>query len=357
MECWHGMSLTEQTIGTWLADDELPLIVRDLFADVSPAGVAAALREMEVRLLGAAIDRTEMFGAGVGCVHGGRLPDGRRVVVKLHAPRVSVPFLEAMQEVQRHLSADGFPCPQPLAGPLRFERATATAESLLDRGTDADAHEPAVRRLMAATLAWLIERCRPLARLDALRDHPMRVAPGALWPVPHEPRFDFEATSAGAEWIDRIAAEALAVPAAGDWVVGHADWRVEHLRFERGAVSAVYDWDSVHIDREPALVGAAAYAFTANWSREDLVYLPTLEEALAFVADYEQARGAPFTGAEHRVARASLVYRMGYSARCGHSDAMTDMGRRPPRPGSSPEIREGTGQAFLAAHAAELLSP
>jgi hypothetical protein len=36
---------------------------------------------------------------------------------------------------------------------------------------------------------------------------------------------------------------------------------------------------------------------------------------------------------------------------------MTDMGRRPPRPGISPEIQEGTGQAFLAAHAAELLSP
>jgi hypothetical protein len=351
------VSQAEKTIARWLADDELPLILRELFADVSPPGITAELAQIEAHLLGDAVERTELFGAGVGCVHGGRLPDGRRVVVKLHAPRVSVPFLEAMQEVQRHLAADGFPCPRPLAGPLRFERATATAESLLDRGTDADAHDPAVRRVMAATLAWLIERCRPLAGLDALRDHPMRVAPGALWPVPHEPRFDFEATSAGAEWIDRIAAEARAVPAAGECVVGHADWRVEHLRFERGAVSAVYDWDSVHIDREPALVGAAAYAFTANWSREDLVYLPTLEESLAFVSDYEEARGARFSAAEPRVARASLGYMMAYSARCGHSDALTDMGRRPPRPGSSPEIQEGTGQAFLAAHAAELLSP
>jgi hypothetical protein len=352
------MSPIEQTVRDWLADDELPLIVRELFADVSPAGVAAELREIEVSLLGAAIERTEMFGAGVGCVHGGPLPDGRRVVVKLHAPRVSVPFLQAMQAVQRHLAEDGFPCPQPLAGPVRFEHATAVAESLLDRGSDADAHDPAIRRVMAAALAWLVDRCRPLVGLDALRDHPMRAAPGALWPVPHEPRFDFEATSAGAEWIDRIAAEALAVPAAGDRVVGHADWRVEHMRFERGAVTAVYDWDSVRIDREPALVGAAAYAFTANWSREDLVYLPTLEEALAFVADYEEARGARFTVAEHRAARASLVYMMGYSARCGHSDALTDMGRRPPDPAAPPPaIQEGTGQAFLAAHAEELLSP
>jgi hypothetical protein len=349
------MGLTEQTVRDWLEEDELPLIVRELFADVSPAAVAAELREIEVSLLGEAIERTEMFGAGVGCVHGGRLPDGRRVVVKLHAPRVAVPFLEAMQAVQRHLFADDFPCPQALAGPRRFERAIATAESLLDRGVDADAHDPAIRRVMAAVLAWLIERCRPLVTLDALRDHPMRVASGELWPVPHDPRFDFESTTAGVEWIDRIAARARAVPAAGDWVVGHADWRVEHLRFEDGAVTAVYDWDSVRIDREPALVGAASYAFTANWSREDLVYLPTLEEALAFVADYEEARGARFTAAEHRAARASLVYMMGYSARCGHSDAMTDMGRHPPRPGPPPEIQKGTGQAFLAAHAEELL--
>lgn len=345
----------QQTIKAWLAQDELPLIVRELFADPSPEGVAAALAEVETRLLGAPIERTALFGAGVGCVHGGPLPDGRRVVVKLHAPRVSVRFLAGMQEVQRHLAAGGFPCPQPLAGPLRLERSTAVAESLLDRGNDADAHDPAIRRVMAQSLAWLVERCRPLAGLGALRDHLMRVPAGALWPTPHDPRFDFEGTSAGAEWIDRIAEEAMAVPAAGDWVVGHGDWRVEHLRFENCAVSAVYDWDSVRIDREPALVGAAAYAFTANWSRTDLVYLPTLEEALAFVADYEEARGAPFTAAEHRSARASLVYMMGYSARCGHSDALTDMGRRPPRPGPSPEIEKGTGQAFLAAHAEELL--
>jgi hypothetical protein len=352
------VSQAEQTIARWLADDELPLILRELFADVSPQGIAAALAQIEARLLGVAVERTELFGAGVGCVHGGRLADGRRVVVKLHAPRVSLLFLNAMQEVQRHLAADGFPCPRPLAGPTRFERGTATAESLLDRGIDADAHDPAIRRVMASALAWLVERCRPLVGLDALRDHPMRVPAGALWPVPHEPRFDFEATSAGAEWIDRIAAEAKTIldAGAGDWVVGHADWRVEHMRFDRGVVSAVYDWDSVHIDREPALVGAAAYAFTANWSREDLVYLPTLEEALAFVSDYEEARGARFSAAEHRVARASVVYMMAYSARCGHSDALTDMGRHPPDPAASPEVQEGTGQAFLAAHAAELLS-
>ena len=294
MECWHGMSLTEQTIGTWLADDELPLIVRELFADVSPAGVAAALREMEVRLLGDAIERTELFGAGVGCVHGGRLPDGRRVVVKLHAPRVSVPFLEAMQEVQRHLSADGFPCPRPLAGPLRFERATATAESLLDRGTDADAHDPAVRRAMAAALAWLIERCRPLVALEALREHPMRVPAGravagaaraALRLRGHERRRGVDRSHRG-RGDGRSATAAAATGSSGTPTGASSTCASSTARSARSTTGTASS-----IAREPALVGAAAYAFTANWSREDLVYLPTLEEALAFVADYEEARG------------------------------------------------------------------
>jgi hypothetical protein len=51
-----------------------------------------------------------------------------------------------------------------------------------------------------------------------------------LWRQPHDRRFDFPATAKGAEWIDRLAAEAtrrLDDAAAGEPVVGHGDWRVE----------------------------------------------------------------------------------------------------------------------------------
>ena len=351
------MSQTAALIGSSLGGDHVPLIVPELFADPSPGAIATALEGLCEALLGSAVERPELFSAGVGCVFGARLRDGRRVVLKLHGPRTSVGYLDAAQAVQRHLASGGFPAPEPLAGPAPFGLGTATAETLLDAGASADAHEPPVRRALAAGLADLVARCRPLVALDALRDHAMTVPDGALWPTPHEPRFDFAATSAGAEWVDEAAAAARAVRDAGpgDWVVGHIDWRVEHVRLAGGEIRAVYDWDSVRIEREPALVGAVAHAFTADWSQEEWRHLPTLEEALAFVADYEAARGAPFSRAERRVIRAALLYTMAYTARCEHSDVLTDMGRRPPRP-PSPAAPAPTGAlAWVAAHATDLL--
>jgi hypothetical protein len=79
-----------------------------------------------------------------------------------------------------------------------------------------------------------------------------------------------------------------------------------------------------------------------------------LAEALAFVADYEDARGPAFTSDELRAVRAALVDAMAYTARCEHSDALTDFGRRPP---TSPrgEAPDGSARAFLRAHGPELL--
>jgi hypothetical protein len=265
-----------------------------------------------------------------------RLCDGRRVVVKAHRPYTSVPFLRAMQHVQRRLAAQGFPCPEPLVladGPV-------VAETLLDAGDPPDARVPAVRTLIAATLAELVHRCRDLVALDDLRRNIMSVRDGPLWPRPHDPRFDLRAK--GGEWIDAIAAEAapLRDAAVGDEVVGHTDWRVEHLRVADGRVSAVYDWDSLWVVREPMLVGGVAHAFTVDWARPELAgAYPTPHQALAFAADYETARGRPFTQAEWRTLRASLVWTMAYTARCEHSDA-TPAG----------------ACAFLAAHAADLLA-
>jgi hypothetical protein len=319
--------------------------------------VAAAADRWCAGHLGAPIDGAELFDASVGAVFGLRLRDGRRVVLKTHRPCVSRAYLEAMQTIQRALSGNGFPCPAPLVAPAALGHGTAVADTLLDRGRTADALDPAVRRVMAATLSDLVARCRPWTRLDALREHAMVVEEGRLWPRPHDGRFDFEATTAGAEWIDRVAAEARRIRDAepvGDPVVGHTDWRPQNLRFADGAVSAVYDWDSLHIEREPVLVGGVARGFVADWSVEDRRQHPTLEEALGFLSDYERARGAPFGGPERRTARAALVYAMAYTARCEHSDAMTDFGERPPAP-APPEIPPHCARAFLAAHAAELL--
>jgi hypothetical protein len=187
----------------------------------------------------------------------------------------------------------------------------------------------------------------------------MAIRPGELWPVPHDGRFDFEGTAAGAEWIDRIAARARRVRdrEVGDVVVGHTDWRVENMRFAGGAVSAVYDWDSLAIQREPVLAGGVAHLFTSDFTAgPEWVQLPTLDEALAFVADYEAARGEPFGADEHAVARAALLYAMAYTARCEHSDALTDFGAHPPRPpAADAAVPPDSARAFTAAHADALL--
>jgi DNA-binding transcriptional LysR family regulator len=55
----------------------------------------------------AGVERAEFFAAGVRSVHGLRLRDGRRVVVKLHGPRTKPAFLGAMQAVPRRGRAYG----------------------------------------------------------------------------------------------------------------------------------------------------------------------------------------------------------------------------------------------------------
>jgi hypothetical protein len=211
-----------------------PFVVSAVFEDCAPARIAATLDEFCRRSLGAPIERAEFFHASVGSVHGLRLRDGRRIVVKVHRPGTSHDFLDATQTVQRRLAAAGFPSPEPLLGSARIGRGVAVTESLLDRGGRADAHDPAIRRELARALVGLVDRCRPLTGLEALRHSNMQRPPGQLWPRPHDGRFDFEATAAGAEWIDAIALAARRVldgSGAGPLVVGHTDWRVGNMRF------------------------------------------------------------------------------------------------------------------------------
>jgi hypothetical protein len=337
----------------------LPHAIAEVFPDPSPAAIGSALEEWCVRALGAPPVAAELVTASVGSVYGLRLADGRRVVVKIHPPRASPRYLPAMQTVQRTLVAAGFPAPAPLAPPAPLARGVAVAETLLDAGGPADAHDPAVRRALAASLARLVALCRPLTGLAGLREHLMAERPGELWPTPHDGRFDFAATAAGAEWLDEIAARARAIRdgGAGEEVVGHVDWRVENLRLgPDGAVSAVYDWDSLAVLREPVLLGWVAHLFTGDFRVPERVQLPTLAEALAFIADYEAARGAPLARAEHAAARAALVYAMAYTARCAHSDHLTDMGTAPARPErAAAPASPGSPRAFLLAHAEALL--
>src|SRR4051812_49728071 len=124
----------------------MPHAVREVFPDPAPAAIASALGAWCRENLGADPVGAEFLAASVGCVHGLRLDDGRRVVVKVHPPRASTRYLEAMQAVQRALARAGFPAPQPLPPPAPPARGTALAENPLDDGGPAGPPPPAPPR-------------------------------------------------------------------------------------------------------------------------------------------------------------------------------------------------------------------
>jgi hypothetical protein len=327
---------------------------RDVFGTTDPAAIAAAVDGFCRVELGSGIDGYEFYATSVCGVHGLRLQDHRGVVVKVHRAGCDTAHLDAVHAVQRHLVAAGFPAPAPVLGPARLAGGVAVVEQLLDRDGWGDAHEPEVRRIAAAGLARQVSLCRELGAVPGLKT--AALVRRQLWDRPHDRRFDFTASAAGAGWIDVLATEARRRldGAGGPLVAGHADWRTEHLRYLDGELSATWDWDSLSLAPEPAVAGGVAHAFVADYGIEGLDCVPALVESLAFIADYEAARGAAFTPAEAALARAALVWYAAYSARCEHSDDLTEYGTRPPaRPPAA--VPPGGFRAFLARHGAALM--
>ncbi len=232
---------------------ELPL-ERLTFGTTEPDAIAAAIDAWCATFLGAGIEQYHFFDSSSGSVHGVRLRDGRDVVVKVHRPDLTLAYLDAISTVQRAFAEHGLPAPRPLTGPVPYGPVHITAETMLASGPPADGHDPAVRAALARGLARVVVvgRALELDGTDALH-HPTAMPPDALYPPPHSARFDFEATAAGAEWIDAYARRARAALAAGDPgpdVLVHGDWRIENANVAAGEVVAIYDWDSVCVEPE-----------------------------------------------------------------------------------------------------------
>jgi hypothetical protein len=73
---------------------------------------------------------------------------------------------------------------------------------------------------------------------------------------------------------------------------------------------------SLCCELEPALIGVVAHGFYADFSQGDNQQAPNLEEARAFIREYERARGTKFPAQERRLCGAFLVYASAYRARC-----------------------------------------
>jgi hypothetical protein len=250
-----------------------------------------------------------LFEASVGALFGLVVRGGDRVALKVHRT-ATAERLTAMQHVQEHLWRYGFPCPRPLG-----VRGRGSLEEWRDEGVQRNAHEPEVRRALAQLLLRLVTLTRSLR--PAVDLPPFFPRPGdQLWPAPHTVLVDFDATAAGAEWIDDIARAARARRDGGHGaqVIAHHDWTAKHVRFAGIMPTTVHDWDSMSIDFEPVFVGNAAAHFT--WDADPF---PTVDEAFMFIAEYERARPSAFTREEQAVAAAAAVYGRAYMTRCVHA--------------------------------------
>ena len=297
-----------------------PVFTSSILGTANPEEVATRLDAFCEEHLGSGLKECFFCELSVGAAFGLRLQDGRRVFLKAHKPDRSAEFLEAVGRVQGHLFERGFPCPRPLAGPAYFGPGLATAEEFEDEGEHVDAHEPVIRRRMAQALARAIELAAEVQDVGALSSG-WAWPKDDLWPVPHNALFDFDATAAGAGWIDGIATEAKRVMDSfhGRVVVGHADWSVKHFRFSGGEVRIVYDWDSLRLDKEVSIVGTAAATVPATWYLEVASRAPSPDELWSFLEEYEAARGYPLSSEERRATAAVALYVMAYVARCEHA--------------------------------------
>jgi hypothetical protein len=286
--------------------------------------IAETLNEFCLRTLGSSIARGLFHQSSIGSVTGVVLEDGRSVVIKAHQPGRSAAVLAEVVRVQSYLAGIRLFATEVIAGPLLIGRGHAIIERFVGVGSKADGHHPAIRKALAASLHAITEACRPLVKSTLLKQGLVMPMGDALWPTPHSKLFDFEITASGAEWIDDVARCARDRArsdgdSVGQQVIGHGDWRVEHVRFIGDTPVIAFDWDSLCCEREPALVGAAAHGFCADWSQTVIPQAATLNESLSFVSEYERARGIPFSAAERKLCRASLAYAIAYGARCGYA--------------------------------------
>jgi Phosphotransferase enzyme family len=292
------------------------LVERVVFGTADAIEIASALESLVTNTLETQIEEVMFYETSVGCVVGLLLRNGSEVVVKAYQPRWSDEFLLGVQRVQGVLARSGFPCPRPVAGPVHLLAGHALIEAYLpDPGPQSITE--AMLGVSAAGLATQINLCRGLEG-SGLRPHPMDADHDDLYPIPHSPIFDFEATAAGAEWIDQLAQAARTVrdDNVATPVVAHCDWSARNVRMDETGLLAVYDWDSLSNVAEVTAVGQAA----ATWSAVDgSNTAPSANEIATYVARYEEARGARFGTAERVAVGAAALYVLAYTARCEHA--------------------------------------
>jgi Ser/Thr protein kinase RdoA (MazF antagonist) len=262
--------------------------------------------------LGAAPVSLVLTAGHLGRVYGVELADGRAVAIKVRAPADRI---TACWAVQRHLADEGFPCPQPLAGPARIGPSIVTAEVLI-RDARAVAPTPATLPTFAALLTRLVALAPPPQSCQPLGPPPPWVGwdhgePGT-WPMPDD--LDCDLNDSHGPALVEAAGERLRARLRSvdlDQVVGHLDWEAHNLLWRDGQAAAVLDFDSIGVRPEAAIAGAAAAVYP---SLGDNV-AASIGQTEQYLAAYEAASGRVFSRTEHQVAWAAGAWVLAYNAR------------------------------------------
>ena len=222
-------------------------------------------------------------------VLGVELDDNRQVVVKV---RPWADRLVACAGVHAALFDAGFTCPQPITGVDKLRELAVSAEALVG---DYDQLQPAAdsARLFAEALVHLVD----VARLAPTDTTTLRPSPPwadwddptrrDLWPAPDDRPVDLNRLPA--TWVDAVAGTVrewlLESPQPA--VVGHLDWYSANVGWRDRRLVAVFDWDSVGAQPEPAIAGLAA----AVWpTTDDPGEGATAEQSRQFLSAYANAR-------------------------------------------------------------------
>ncbi|MBM2616480.1 hypothetical protein JIG36_13025 [Actinoplanes sp. LDG1-06] len=280
------------------------------------------------RWLGSGAAETLFVTGHLSRVAGVRLEDGREVAIKV---RAAAPRLRVCTAVQKALWEAGFPCPEPLVGPVRLGGYAATAETLVAPGGLGPEVSP-----YAELLARLLSIAPPPSAVGSLAPHPpwtawdhagpvgSRPSPasGGLWPPPDDRDGDLNAHPS---WLDEVGSRARRRLSAHDGapVIGHGDWEAHNV----GEI--VLDWDSTIAAPEAVIVGLAAAVWVSG--------LPgrseggaTVDESQAFLDAYQGASGRPWTADEIGAAWAAGLWVRAFNAKKAELDSDDAEPRRSP---------------------------
>ena len=264
------------------------------------------------RYLGSAVAEIAFRAGYLSTVLGLRLDSGRAVVLKVRPP---APRLRGCATVHRKLFEKRFPCPEPLVELTPLGPWVASAEAMVTGGEPlpSTGRSPAP---FAGALARLVALSPLPVEVPAL-DPPLSwTGPDPsqehLWPWPDDLDIDLNAAG-GPGWIDEAgrAARLRLDSAAGQAVVGHADWYTANIRWAGDDLFVVWDWDSVISATEPVVAGLAAAVYPATRAGTEA----TIGETEGFLEAYCEARGRPFSTDEIQQAWAAGLWNRSFDAK------------------------------------------